>query len=299
MPASVTRVAENARAENAGTNRGRRIMVSNGNQGNSPPKAASHLHIVGAQQAEQFQCERQSLKTQTLSFSTSTEHSINRISQMAEKGYKLTAMAGQDGKLAAVFSKHSQASNSTVIATADADGSEPAFDYAYRLSSQTLEQISHNGNSWLLTYAKERKYKSQKVLKSEPLDGMLEAIKGCWRQQYRITSVAFGNSYWLAVATQLPQLHEQSFFTASDIESLQARTKQAWQEGRTICAITFGDDKWLVVLNKEKIFKPQKWYTRKCFIDLRAKTREEWQNGFRVSCLAKAGDMWLAVVSKP
>ncbi len=282
-------------------------MVSNGNQGNSPPTFKRHLQIVGRElqpdeQVQPLSAHAQASSAQTsvsdaqvFSFCMSTELGIARISHMAERGYKLQSMAGSEGKLAILFGKDADATNLTLIATA-ADQSPLLQNY--RLSAKTLEHVYQDGNHWLFAYSDNRRYPSQRILMTEGYEDLLQAIKRIWRLDYRITSMACKGSQWLAVASQLPQLYEQSYFTAPDLDCLQEMTRQAWKEGKTIKAITYGEGRWLVMLDKEPARIAQKWYTKRSFIDLRNKTREEWSRGFRVTALAKSDDLWMAVVSK-
>ncbi len=273
-------------------------MVSNGHQGNRPPDTRSHLRLVSNSVCDRSidsDLNENFVESQTLSFSTDASQSINKISAMCDKGYTLAAVAGQDGKLITAFTKSSDTKGLTVI---DVAGADPGIDYAYRLSNNTLEHIAHDGENWLFAYLPEKKFRSQRVIKSDTLNGILALIKSSWKHNYRVTSLAFGNGYWLAVVTQRANLDDQSYFTACDTETLQEKTKQSWKEGRSITAITYGDGKWLVIMDKGTGYKAQKWFTRRSFTDLRSKLREEWVRQFRVTALAKGESSWLAVVSK-
>lgn len=273
-------------------------MVSNGHHGNSPPDTRAHLRLVSntlCDEVVETNLSNVSVESQTLSFCTDASQSINKISAMSDKGYTLAAVAGQEGKLIAAFTKSGDTSGLTVV---DVAGADPGIDYAYRLSTSTLEHIAHDGENWLFAYAPEKRFRSQRVIKSDTLNGILALIKSSWKHNYRVTSLAYGNGYWLAVVTQRLNLDDQSYFTAGDTETLQEKTKQSWKEGRSITAITYGGGKWLVIMDKGTGFKAQKWFTRRSFTDLRAKLREEWVRGFRVTALAKGDTSWLAVISK-
>ncbi|MBX9671335.1 MAG: hypothetical protein K2X93_27350 [Candidatus Obscuribacterales bacterium] len=214
---------------------------------------------------------------------------------MVEKGFALTAIAGEDGKLVSAFTKKSTARDLCIVDISEAD---PGASHSYRLSASTLQHVAHNGESWVFAYLPEKKYKSQTILKCHTLEAMLAQIKFHWKKGYRISSVAFGRGHWVSVATQYTNPGEQSFFTACDAEILQEKTKQAWDEGKRITGITYGDGKWLVILNQSATMYSQKWLTRKSFSDLRAKVREEWSQGFQITSLARGAGVWLVVFSK-
>jgi len=232
---------------------------------------------------------------QTMSLSTSVDALARRIKSMQSKGFEVTAIAGHDGKFVSAFTRTPDITGMTVIEIADAD---PGISHNYRLSTNTLHHVAHNGNSWMFAYLNEKLFSSQTVIKCQTIENLLAQIKATWKRNFRITSLTHGNGHWVAVGTQAFDPDEQSYFTATDAESLQEKTKKAWDEGRRIAAIAYGSDKWLVILNKTEEITAQKWLTRRSFVDLRQKIREEWLRGFQVTSVARGSDVWLVVLSK-
>jgi hypothetical protein len=274
-------------------------MASNGNHSGNTNTVAFRLRAVDNPSRDEIALTDSMLApsecAQTLSFATSIETIARRIDSMQNKGFDVTAIAGHDGKFITAFTKVENSLATSLVTVGDPD---PGISHSYRLSTNTLQYVAHNGNDWLFAYLLEKQTASQTVIKCHTLEALLAQVKTIWKRNFRITSLTFGAGHWVAVATQAFNPDEQSYFTATDTAALQEKTKKAWEEGRRIAAITYGADKWLVILNKDSNIESQKWLTRRNFVDLRAKIREEWLRGFQVTSLAHGADVWLAVLTR-